>query len=105
MDSAIRLSKGIKGGLRIVTRGGEIINSSGAITGGRYKNKSANLLSRRGEIAKLENEIRLLSEDTKLNEQSLQNLKVFLSNRRIHCFDNNYSPQKVAKNFIIFVVI
>lgn len=82
MDSAIRLSKGIKGGFRIVTRGGEIINSSGAITGGRYKNKSANLLSRRAEIAKLENEIRLLSEDTKLNEQSLQNLKVFLSDTK-----------------------
>lgn len=82
MDSAIRLSKEIKGGFRIVTRGGEIINSSGAITGGRYKNKSANLLSRRAEIAKLENEIRLLSEDTKLNEQSLQNLRVFLSDTK-----------------------
>ena len=82
MDSAIRLSKEIKGGFRIVTRGGEIINSSGAITGGRYKNKSANLLSRRAEIAKLDNEIRLLSEDTKLNEQSLQNLKVFLSDTK-----------------------
>ncbi|MDD7512964.1 MAG: chromosome segregation protein SMC [Clostridiales bacterium] len=82
MDSAIRLSKGIKGGFRIVTRGGEIINSSGAITGGRYKNKSANLLSRRGEIVKLENEIRLLSEDIKLNEQSLHNLKVFLSDTK-----------------------
>ncbi len=82
MDSAIRLSKGIKGGFRIVTRGGEIINSSGAITGGRYKNKSANLLSRRAEIAKLDNEIRLLSEDTKLNEQSLQNLKIFLSDTK-----------------------
>lgn len=79
MDSAIRLSKEIKGGFRIVTRGGEIINSSGAITGGRYKNKSANLLSRRGEINKLENEIRLLSEDIKLSEQTLESLRISLN--------------------------
>lgn len=82
MDSAIRLSKGLKGGFRIVTRGGEIINSSGAITGGRYKNKSANLLSRRAEISKLENEIRLLTEDAKLSEQNLQNLKISLDDTR-----------------------
>lgn len=82
MDSAIRLSKGLKGGFRIVTRGGEIINSSGAITGGRYKNKSANLLSRRAEISKLENEIRLLTEDAKLSEQNLHNLKISLDDTR-----------------------
>ena len=82
MDSAIRLSKGIKGGFRIVTRGGEIINSSGAITGGRYKNKSANLLSRRAEISKLENEIRLLTEDIKQSEQTLKNLKISLDDTK-----------------------
>ena len=32
---------------------GEVINSSGAITGGRYKNKSANILERKNEIKEL----------------------------------------------------
>lgn len=63
LDGALRLSKRLRNGIRLVTRSGEVINSSGAITGGRYKNQSANLLSRRGEISKLENEIKLLNED------------------------------------------
>lgn len=57
MDHAIRISKSVTGGFRIVTLEGEIIASSGAITGGRYRNKSANLLERKKEISTLENEI------------------------------------------------
>lgn len=74
LDAAIRLSKGVKGGLRLVTRGGEVINSSGAITGGRYKNASANLLSRRGEIAKLQNEINLLNEEISAGKVKIKQL-------------------------------
>lgn len=57
MDHAIRISKRVTGGFRIVTLEGEIIASSGAITGGRYRNKSANLLERKKEITTLEEEI------------------------------------------------
>ena len=57
MDTAIKLSKTSGSGLRFVTLDGEIINVSGAITGGKYKNKTANLLERKSEIAKLEQEI------------------------------------------------
>lgn len=57
MDSAIRLSKKDIGGFRIVTREGEVINSYGAITGGRFKNRTANLLDRKKEISKLNDEI------------------------------------------------
>ncbi|MDD6043578.1 MAG: chromosome segregation protein SMC [Eubacteriaceae bacterium] len=57
MDSAVRLSKLSNSGLRFVTFDGEIINASGAITGGQYKNKTANLLERKSEITKLEQEI------------------------------------------------
>lgn len=60
MDTAIRLSKMAGTGIRFVTLDGEIINASGAITGGKYKNKTANLLERKSEIAKLEKEIDLL---------------------------------------------
>ncbi|MBR5315556.1 MAG: chromosome segregation protein SMC [Firmicutes bacterium] len=57
MDTAIKLSKVSGSGLRFVTLDGEIINVSGAITGGKYKNKTANLLERKSEISKLEQEI------------------------------------------------
>ena len=53
MDHAVRLSKKAAG-LRFVTMEGEIINAGGAITGGRYKNKTANLLERKAEIGELE---------------------------------------------------
>ena len=49
MDSAIALSKIAGNGIRFVTLDGEIINAGGAITGGRYKNASANLLARKSE--------------------------------------------------------
>ncbi len=52
MDSAIKLSKLVKG-FRFVTLEGEIINASGAITGGIYKNKSVNILERKAEIQAL----------------------------------------------------
>ena len=53
MDNAVRMSKSVPGGFRIVTLDGEVINSSGAITGGRFANKSANLLDRKKEISTL----------------------------------------------------
>lgn len=61
MDTAIALSKEAGSGIRMVTLDGEIINASGAITGGRYKNKTANLLERKGEIAKLAQEMQQIS--------------------------------------------
>jgi chromosome segregation protein len=57
LNTAIALSKKAGYGLRFVTMDGEIINASGAITGGRYKNKTANILERKNEIIKLANEI------------------------------------------------
>lgn len=56
MDHAVRMSKK-GGGLRFVTLDGEVINAGGAITGGKYKNKTANILDRKAEIQSLEKEI------------------------------------------------
>ena len=53
MDSAISMSKRDINGFRIVTLGGEVINAHGAMTGGRYRNKTANLLDRKKEISTL----------------------------------------------------
>ena len=57
MNSAIAISKKDIGGFRIVTRDGEVINAFGAITGGRYKNRTANLLDRKKEISTLKAKI------------------------------------------------
>ena len=63
MDSAVSLSKIAGSGIRFVTLDGEIINASGAITGGKYKNATANLLARRSEIDKLNGEIAELKKE------------------------------------------
>ena len=62
MDSAIALSKIGGNGIRFVTLDGEIINAGGAITGGRYKNASANLLARKSEIAALAEQVETLQQ-------------------------------------------
>ena len=61
MDKAIRISKQDIGGFRIVTLGGEVLNAYGAITGGRYRNRTANLLDRKKEISTLSAEIEELA--------------------------------------------
>ena len=57
MDNAVRMSKFVSGGFRIVTLDGEVINAFGAITGGRFANKTANLLDRKKEISNLTEKI------------------------------------------------
>ena len=56
MDNAVRMSKKASG-FRFVTIEGEVINAGGAITGGKYRNKTANILDRKAEITALQNEI------------------------------------------------
>ena len=64
MDNAVSLSKMPgAGGLRFVTLDGEVINTSGAITGGKYKNNTANLLERKQEIIRLDDQIKALRKE------------------------------------------
>ena len=56
MESAIRISRKYRG-ILVVTLDGEIINERGAITGGKFKNKTGNILDRRAEINQLRREI------------------------------------------------
>ena len=71
MDRAVALSKAAGSGLRFVTLDGEIINASGAITGGKYKNATANLLARRSEIEKLTKEAEALKKEYRIIEEKL----------------------------------
>ena len=63
LDTAVRLSKNVAQAVRFVTLDGEVINANGAITGGRFKNKTSNILSRKNEIISLDSEMRRLLKD------------------------------------------
>ncbi len=74
MDNAVRLS-GQGSSMRIVTLEGEIINAGGAITGGRYKNKTANILDRKTEIADLARQIADGQKKRESGEKELKGLR------------------------------
>ena len=57
MDTAIKIAKQNKYAFRIVTKEGDVINASGAITGGSVAKKTVNILGRSKEIEKLGKEI------------------------------------------------
>ena len=62
MDSAIALAKQNSYSFRIVTLKGDLINPSGAITGGSVMTKTVNILGRKKEIEELEQEIAQIKE-------------------------------------------
>ena len=58
MESAIKIAKANKYSFKIVTLEGDIINPSGAMTGGSIQKKTASLLGRASEIKALEKNIK-----------------------------------------------
>ena len=73
MNSAINLAKGNNYSFRIVTLKGDIINPSGAITGGSVPSKTVNLLGRSREIEDLQKEISNLEEKKEKLEKEKEN--------------------------------
>ena len=65
MDVAIKLAKKNSYSFRIVTLKGDLINPSGAISGGSIANKTVNILGRGREIESLEKEIKKLEKERK----------------------------------------
>ncbi len=62
LEDAIRISRKAGGGARVVTLEGELINAAGAITGGRGKNNTAEILSRKAEKESLEEALKAAAE-------------------------------------------
>jgi len=58
LDDALRASTVAKGWNRVVTRTGELVLPTGALTGGRQSGRTANLLGRKTEIASGQTEMR-----------------------------------------------
>ncbi len=52
IESAIAMSKAVKGSVKIVTLAGEVIATTGSITGGQTNNKTQSLLGRSSKISK-----------------------------------------------------
>ena len=78
MDNALRMSKS-GAEFRFVTLDGEVINARGAITGGKYRNKTANILDRKAEIGSLRNQIREKSEARQRHEAELTQVRETVS--------------------------
>lgn len=74
LDAAVSMSKNNKEGYRIVTIDGEIINPYGALTGGAFKNKTANILERKAEIASLGEEAEGVAEEIAAAGDALEEL-------------------------------
>ena len=58
MDTGIALAKMNNYSFRIITLKGDVINSSGSITGGSVATKTVNILGRNREIEELEKRIK-----------------------------------------------
>ncbi|MDR0851091.1 MAG: chromosome segregation protein SMC [Clostridiales Family XIII bacterium] len=76
LNNAVLMSRVNREGYRIVTLDGDIINPAGALTGGAYRNKSANLLERRSEIAALAENIARLEKEKEKRLDLLEDLAV-----------------------------
>ncbi|QXM05893.1 chromosome segregation protein SMC [Crassaminicella indica] len=61
IENGIILAKMKKNKYKIVSLEGDIINPSGAITGGSYRSKTLNILSRKREIEEINSSIKVLS--------------------------------------------
>ena len=97
LDDAIKLSKESSGNYRFVTLDGEIISAGGAITGGAYKNRTANLLERKSEIARLSAQIEGFSAEKAKNAARLENLRAYIeeTQRNIADIDGEYRSAEV----------
>lgn len=72
MDTAINLAKKDKYSFRIVTLQGDIVSSTGSISGGSVQTKSVNILGRSREIEELEKELKKIEkqiEDKKKEQE------------------------------------
>ena len=75
MDNAIAIAKKYKYGFKIVTLEGDVLNSSGQMTGGSVAKKTTSLLSRGREIDELKNEVDKLKNSNKAYEKEYEEYK------------------------------
>ena len=103
MDTAIRVAKQNDYIFRIVTTEGDLINPSGAITGGSVAKKTVNILGRSKEIEKLEKEvnelkvkIKKLEDEKQEYEESIEGVLELSANleKELQEIDITYATEK-----------
>ena len=103
MNTAIKVAKQNGYTFRIVTKDGDLINPSGAITGGSVAKKTVNILGRGKEIEKLEKEIKnikakiqKLEEEKEEYEQSIEGILELSANleKELQETDITYATEK-----------
>ena len=103
MNTAIKVAKQNGYTFRIVTKDGDLINASGAITGGSVEKKTVNILGRGKEIEKLEKEIKnikskiqKLEEEKEEYEQSIEGILELSTNleKELQEIDITYATEK-----------
>ena len=97
MDTAIKIAKQNNYSFRIITLEGDVINSSGAITGGSVSKKSVNILGRGKEIEKLEKDIK----NIKSKIEKLEKEKSDYENSIEETFENASSLEKELQDIDI----
>ncbi len=75
MENAIKVAKQNSYSFRIITIEGDVINPSGAITGGFVAKKTVNILGRGREIEKLEKEIKALKKKIETTKEKEEEFK------------------------------
>lgn len=103
MNTAIKVAKQNGYTFRIVTKDGDLINPSGAITGGSVAKKTVNILGRGKEIERLEKEIKnikskiqKLEEEKEEYEQSIEGILELSANleKELQEIDITYATEK-----------
>ena len=74
LDTAIKLTRSFRHNARLVTLEGELINTSGAVTGGHNTSSTSGLLSRSRELESLQERITQLT--SQLNEKDTRSKKL-----------------------------
>ena len=97
MDTGIALAKMNNYSFRIITLKGDVINSSGSITGGSVATKTVNILGRNREIEELEKE--LIEKVAKL-EKELQDVEIEYAteNQKIVAMEENITKLEQRKD-------
>ena len=100
LESAVRISK-LDRDVLTVTLEGEIINARGAITGGRFKHKTANILDRRAEMGQLEKSITEGGEKQEKYTARLANLQEEISGYEAEIESLNEKQRQIESSVML----
>ncbi|MGI6082183.1 MAG: chromosome segregation protein SMC, partial [Limnochordia bacterium] len=99
LQSALALSKRVRGFQRVVSLDGDLVTPGGAITGGSSKRQSSGLLSRRRELDELGNKIAALRQEVAALEKARADAqqRIDLLERRLEALNNKRHRTEIAR--------